>query len=70
MAGNGFLINTIRLVNFGKSNGQLFTLLSKELFFHAPYSAIKQSNNSAGNLDMCEIRVNTHTHILTGVPRA
>ncbi len=31
------------------------------LFFHAPYSVSNQSNKPVGNLEMCEIRVNTHT---------
>lgn len=68
MAGNGFVINTIRLACLGKSNGQPFTLSPEGLFFHAPYSVSNQSNKSAENLEMCEIRVNTH--ILTGIPRA
>lgn len=68
MAGNGSVINTIRLACLGKSNGQSFTLSPEGLFFHAPYSVSNQSNKSAENLEMCEIRVNTH--ILTGIPRA
>lgn len=70
MAGNGSVINTIRLACLGKSNGQSFTLSPEGLFFHAPYSVSNQSNKSAENLEMCEIRVNTHTHILTGISRA
>ena len=73
MAGNGSVINTIRLACLGKSNGQSFTLSPEGLFFHAPYSVSNQSNKSAENLEMCEIRVNTHTHththILTGISR-
>lgn len=70
MAGNGSVINTIRLACLGKSNGQPFSLSLEGLFFHAPYSVSNQSNKPAGNLEMCEIRVNTHTHILTGIFRA
>ena len=62
MAGNGFVINTIRLACLEKSNGQPFTLSPEGLFFHAPYSVSNQSNKSAENLEMCENRVNTHTH--------
>ena len=81
MAGNGSVINTIRLACLGKSNGQPFSLsleglffhapysVSNQsnkslegLFFHAPYSVSNQSNKSVANLEMCEIRVNTHTH--------
>ncbi|HJF92510.1 MAG TPA: hypothetical protein K8W02_09030 [Mediterranea massiliensis] len=68
MAGNGSVINTIRLACLGKSNGQPFFLSPEGLFFHAPYSVSNQSNKSAENLEMCEIRVNTH--ILTGISRA
>lgn len=68
MAGNGSVINTIRLACLGKSNGQPFSLSLEGLFFHAPYSVSNQSNKPVGNLEMCEIRVNTH--ILTGIPRA
>lgn len=70
MAGNGSVINTIRLACLGKSNGQPFSLSLEGLFFHAPYSVSNQSNKPVGNLEMCEIRVNTHTHthILTGIP--
>ena len=67
MAGNGSVINTIRLACLGKSNGQPFSLSLEGLFFHAPYSVSNQSNKPVGNLEMCEIRVNTHTHILTGI---
>ena len=62
MAGNGSVINTIRLACLGKSNGQPFSLSLEGLFFHAPYSVSNQSNKPVGNLEMCEIRVNTHTH--------
>ena len=68
MAGNGSVINTIHLACLGKSNGQPFSLSLEGLFFHAPYSVSNQSNKPVGNLEMCEIRVNTH--ILTGIPRA
>ena len=68
MAGNGSVINTIRLACLGKSNGQPFSLSLEGLFFHAPYSVSNQSKKPVGNLEMCEIRVNTH--ILTGIPRA
>ena len=61
MAGNGSVINTIRLACLGKSNGQPFSLSLEGLFFHAPYSVSNQSNKPVGNLEMCEIRVNTHT---------
>ena len=74
MAGNGSVINTIRLACLGKSNGQPFSLSLEGLFFHAPYSVSNQSNKLVENLEMCEIRVNTHTHththILTGISRA
>lgn len=70
MAGNGSVINTIRLACLGKSNGQPFSLSLEGLFFYAPYSVSNQSNKPVENLEMCEIRVNTHTHILTGIPRA
>ena len=62
MAGNGSVINTIRLACLGKSNGQPFSLSLEGLFFHAPYSVSNQSNKLVENLEMCEIRVNTHTH--------
>ena len=62
MAGNGSVINTIRLACLGKGNGQPFSLSLEGLFFHAPYSVSNQSNKPVGNLEMCEIRVNTHTH--------
>ena len=65
MAGNGSVINTIRLACLGKSNGQPFSLSLEGLFFHAPYSVSNQSNKPVGNLEMCEIRVNTHTHTHT-----
>lgn len=68
MAGNGSVINTIRLACLGKSNGQPFSLSLEGLFFHAPYSVSNQSNKPVENLEMCEIRVNTH--ILTGIPHA
>ena len=68
MAGNGSVINTIRLACLGKSNGQPFSLSLEGLFFHAPYSVSNQSNKPVGNLEMCEIRVNTH--ILTDISRA
>ena len=61
MAGNGSVINTIRLACLGKSNGQPFSLSLEGLFFHAPYSVSNQSNKPVGNLEMCEIRVNTHS---------
>lgn len=61
MAGNGSVINTIRLACLGKSNGQPFSLSLEGLFFYAPYSVSNQSNKPVGNLEMCEIRVNTHT---------
>ena len=72
MAGNGSVINIIRLACLGKRNGQPHTLSPEGLFFHAPYSVSNQSNKSVENLDKCEICVNTHTHthILTGIPRA
>lgn len=69
MAGNGSVINTIRLACLGKSNGQPFFLSPEGLFFHAPYSVSNQSNKSAENLEMCEIRVNTHTHSDRHFPR-
>lgn len=69
MAGNGSVINTIRLAFPEKSNGQPFTLSPEGLFFHAPYSVSNQSNKSAENLEMCEIRVNTHTHSDRHFPR-
>ena len=65
MAGNGSVINTIRLACLGKSNGQPFSLSLEGLFFHAPYSVSNQSNKLVENLEMCEIRVNTHTHTHT-----
>ena len=65
MAGNGSVINTIRLACLGKSNGQPFSLSLEGLFFYAPYSVSNQSNKPVGNLEMCEIRVNTHTHTHT-----
>ena len=69
MAGNGSVINTIRLACLGKSNGQPFSLSLEGLFFHAPYSVSNQSNKPVGNLEMCEIRVNTHTHSDRHSPR-
>ena len=54
MAGNGSVINTIRLACLGKSNGQPFSLSLEGLFFHAPYSVSNQSNKPVGNLEMCE----------------
>lgn len=68
MAGNGSVINTIRLACLGKSNGQPFSLSLEGLFFYAPYSVSNESNKPVANLEMCEIRVNTH--ILTGISRA
>ena len=65
MAEDRSMKNTIRLACLGKSNGQSFTLSPEGLFFHAPYSVSNQSNKSAENLEMCEIRVNTHTHTHT-----
>ena len=55
-----------------KEQWSAFSLSLEGLFFHAPYSVSNQSNKPVGNLEMCEIRVNTHTHthILTGIPRA
>lgn len=66
------------ITNISCSNGaspcqaEIFSVPS--LFHKAIFSFEKHLydvlNKSAENLEMCEIRVNTHTHILTGISRA
>lgn len=52
-----------------KEQWSAFSLSLEGLFFHAPYSVSNQSNKPVGNLEMCEIRVNTHTHSDRHSPR-